>query len=159
MSRLESFRRRLTAQIDGLNWAIAQTTDVNGDFLEMGLGNGRTYDHLRSYSDRRIWVVDRVLQCHPDCVPPSADFLQGEADAMLEKLADQGGRIALTHYDFGTGNNDLDAAEAVRMSPLIARVMVADGLVLSSQKLVGFEQISGPDSISPDRYMFYRMPG
>ena len=62
MSRLESFRRRLTAQIDGINWAIEQTKDTQGDILEMGLGNGRTYDHLRENTDRRIWVIDRILQ-------------------------------------------------------------------------------------------------
>jgi hypothetical protein len=158
MSRLESFRRRLTAQIDGLNWAIEQASEIKGDFLELGLGNGRSYDHLRCYSSRRIWVVDRMLQCHPDCVPPKQDFLQGEADDMLEKLAAKGGRIALAHYDLGFGNNELDKSEAARLSPFIASVMVPDGVILSSQPLVGFTQIAGPDTIAPDRYMFYRMP-
>ena len=47
MSRLDSMRRRLTAQIDGLNWAAGQIADLPGDVLELGLGNWRTYDHLR----------------------------------------------------------------------------------------------------------------
>jgi len=158
MSRLESFRRRLTAQIDGLNWAIEQTSDIKGDFLELGLGNGRSYDHLRSYSNRRIWVVDRVLQCHPDCVPPTADFLQGEADEMLENLSAKGQRVALAHYDFGFGNNEIDQADAAHLSPYIASVMVPGGVILSSQPLVGFTRIANPDTIAPDRYMFYRMP-
>ncbi|TMV07584.1 hypothetical protein FGK63_08935 [Ruegeria sediminis] len=157
MSRLDSMLRRLTAQRDGLNWAAAQIADHEGDVLDMGLGNGRTYDHLREIlPDRRIWVMDRVLQCHPSCEPPEEDFLQGEAEPMLERLARDGHRIALAHYDFGMGIKEDDVAEAARLSPLIARVMQAGGLLISGQPLVGFERITGPDSIAPDRYLFYR---
>lgn len=156
MSRLESFRRRLTAQIDGINWAIEQTNETDGDILEMGLGNGRTYDHLREYADRRIWVIDRILQCHPSCVPPEADFLLGEADAMLERLADNGAKIAFAHYDFGFGVKEKDVEEGGRLSPLIKAVMVPGGLVVSQQPLIGFTQIWGPDSIDRERYLFYR---
>ncbi|WP_420013462.1 class I SAM-dependent methyltransferase [Tateyamaria sp.] len=159
MSRLESMRRRLTAQIDGINWAAGQIDGVAGDVLEMGLGNGRSYDHLRQeIKGRRIWVIDRILKCHPTCVPPEADFLQGEADAMLRNLAQNGARIALAHYDFGCGIKDLDVEEGAKLSPLIAAVMVPNGLVLSQQPLIGFEQISGPDTIDPERYLFYRAP-
>ena len=158
MSRLESFRRRLSAQIDGINWAIEQTRDVQGDILEMGLGNGRTYDHLREYAQRRIWVIDRVLQCHPSCVPPAADFMQGEADDMLGVLAKNETKMALAHYDFGFGVKEKDVEEGARLSPLIAAVMVSGGLVVSQQPLVGFTQIWGPDSIDRERYLFYRKP-
>lgn len=157
MSRLESMRRRLTAQIDGINWAARQIDGIAGDVLEMGLGNGRSYDHLRQeIRGRRIWVIDRVLKCHPSCVPPQEDFLQGEAEAMLQGLADQGTRIALAHYDFGFGVKELDVQEGAKLSPLIRAVMVPGGLVLSQQPLVGFEQCHGPDTIDPERYLFYR---
>jgi len=157
MSRLESMRRRLTAQIDGLNWAARQIDGVAGDVLELGLGNGRTYDHLRQeMPERRIWVVDRVLQCHPSCVPPAADFLQGEAEAMMIDLAARGEKIALAHYDFGRGVKAEDVAEGAALSPFIAPLMVPGGLVVSQQPLVGFTQISGPDTIDPERYLFYR---
>lgn len=157
MSRLESMRRRLTAQIEGLNWAAAQTTDVEGDVLELGLGNGRTYDHLREkLPDRRIWVIDRVLQAHPTCIPPRKDFLQGEADEMLVRLARQNEKMALAHYDFGFGVKDLDVEEGARLSPLIAALMNPGGLVVSQQPLVGLEKISGPDTIDPERYLFYK---
>ncbi|WP_170385352.1 class I SAM-dependent methyltransferase [Ruegeria atlantica] len=157
MSRLDSMLRRLTAQRDGLNWAVAQISDMEGDVLDMGLGNGRTYDHLREIlSNRRIWVMDRVLQCHPSSTPPAEDFLQGEAEPMLEKLAASGPSIALAHYDFGRGIKEEDVAEAARLSPLIKQVMRPGGLLISGQPLVGFEQISGPDTIALDRYLFYR---
>jgi S-adenosylmethionine-dependent methyltransferase len=157
MSRLESMRRRLTAQIDGINWAAEQIRDIPGDVLEMGLGNGRSYDHLRQeITDRRIWVIDRILKCHPSCVPPEQDFLEGEAEDMLKRLGQNGHRMALAHYDFGYGVKDKDVEEGGKLSPFISAVMVPGGLVLSQQPLVGFEQISGPDTIDPERYLFYR---
>lgn len=157
MSRLESMRRRLSAQIDGLNWAAEQMVDLPGDVLELGLGNGRTYDHLReNLPDRRIWVIDRVLQCHPSCVPPAENFLQGEAEETLQELAGRNARMALAHYDFGYGVKDKDVEEGARLSPLIRAVMRDGGLVISQQPLVGFEQITGPDTIDPERYLFYR---
>lgn len=157
MSRLESMRRRLTAQIDGLNWAIERVADIPGDFLDLGLGNGRTYDHLREYAPtRRIWVIDRVLKPHPSCFPPDEDFLQGEAEDMLGTLAQASAQIALAHYDFGYGVKEDDVAEGARLSPYIKSVMAPDGLVVSQQPLVGFAQVKGPDTIDPDRYLFYR---
>lgn len=157
MSRLDSMLRRLAAQRDGLNWAADQVAGLNGDVLDMGLGNGRTYDHLREIlSQRRIWVIDRVLQCHPSCTPPEADLLLGEAEPMMERLADKGAQIVLAHYDFGRGIKEDDVAEAARLSPAIAQVMAPGGLIVSGQPLVGFTQIAGPDTIAKDRYLFYR---
>ena len=159
MSRLDSMLRRLTAQRDGLNWAARAIDGVAGDVLDLGLGNGRTYDHLREVlPGRRIWVIDRVLQCHPSCVPPEDDFLQGEAGPMLDRLAETGARIALAHYDLGFGVKDQDVAEAARLSPALARLMVPGGMIVSGQPLVGFEQVKGPETIAPDRYLFYRAP-
>ncbi len=158
MSRLDSMLRRLTAQRDGLNWAVAQIDGMDGDVLDLGLGNGRTYDHLREILPaRRIWVMDRVLQCHPDSTPPAEDFLQGEAEPMLQKLAEAGRTIALAHYDFGRGIKSEDVAEAARLSPLIEKVMRPGGFLISGQPLVGFAQVQGPETIAPDRYLFYRV--
>ncbi|MEL7164750.1 MAG: class I SAM-dependent methyltransferase [Pseudomonadota bacterium] len=160
MSRLESMRRRLSAQIDGINWAAELIKNTSGDVLEMGLGNGRTYDHLRQeLPNRRIWVIDREMNAHPSCVPPAADFLQGEAEDMLDRLATQGVQIALAHYDFGHGVKERDVAEGAALSPRIAAVMAPGGLVISQQPLVDIDQIRGPDTIAPDRYLFYRAPG
>jgi len=157
MSRLESMLRRLSAQRDGLNWAAEQIAGTQGDVLDLGLGNGRTYDHLREIlADRRIWVIDRVLQCHPSCVPPEADFLEGEAEPMLDRLHSEGTRIALAHYDLGFGVKEQDVAEAARLSPLLARIMTPGGLIVSGQPMVGFTQLGEPGNIAPGRYMFYR---
>ena len=157
MSRLDSMLRRLTAQRDGLNWAADQTADHQGDALDMGLGNGRTYDHLREIlPQRRIWVIDRQLQCHPSCVPPEEDFLQGEAEDMLNHLAGLNRPVALAHYDFGFGVKEKDVAEAARLSPMIAAVMAPGGVIVSGQPLVGFAALDGPGGIPEGRYFFYR---
>lgn len=157
MSRLDSMLRRFSAQRDGLNWAAVQIESQPGDVLDLGLGNGRTYDHLREIlPERRIWVIDRALKCHPSCVPPAQDFLEGEAAPMLEHLAETRARVALAHYDLGYGVKEDDVAEAARLSPLIAAVMQPGGLLVSGQPLVGFEDITAPESIPPGRYMFYR---
>lgn len=157
MSRLDSMMRRLAAQRDGLEWGHACVAGVEGDYVDMGLGNGRTYDHLREIApDRRIWVIDRVLQCHPSCIPPEQDFLQGEAEDMLRKLAASGAKIVLAHYDFGFGEKDKDVAEAARLSPMIADIMAPGGVLVSGQPLVGFEQVRGPETVALDRYCFYR---
>ena len=157
MSRLDSMLRRLSAQRDGLNWAAEQTSALDGDALDMGLGNGRTYDHLREVlPQRRIWVIDRQLQCHPACVPPEEDFLQGEAEDMLARLAQMNQTIALAHYDFGFGVKEKDVAEAARLSPIIAKVMAPGGVIVSGQPLVGFQDLEGPGGIPDGRYFFYR---
>lgn len=157
MSRLDSMLRRFTAQRDGLNWAAGLIADLDGDALDMGLGNGRTYDHMREIMpDRRVWVMDRVLQCHASCVPPEEDFLLGEAEDGLANLVEKKAKIVIAHYDFGFGVKEKDVEEAARFSPLIATVMAPGGMLVSGQPLVGFEAVQGPEHIAPDRYYFYR---
>jgi len=157
VSRLESFRRRITAQIDGLNWALEQTSTLEGDVLELGLGNGRTYDHIRENTERRVWVVDRLLQCHPSCVPPEEDFLQGEATEALTRLRTGGHKIVLAHYDLGHGDKAHDVQESLDMSRQIRAVMAPGGLVMSQQPMEGMQQVAGPASIPKDRYYFFKV--
>ena len=72
MSRLDSFIRRLEAQRACLDQAARLIAELDGDVLELGLGNGRTYDHLRELCpDREIYVCERLVAAHPDCVPPA----------------------------------------------------------------------------------------
>ena len=47
VSRLDSFIRRLEAQRACLDHAADLIRGRDGAVLELGLGNGRTYDHLR----------------------------------------------------------------------------------------------------------------
>ena len=57
MSRLDSVIRRLCAQRDCLEAALETISGRPGHILEFGLGNGRTFDHLRQLAgDREIFV-------------------------------------------------------------------------------------------------------
>jgi hypothetical protein len=65
MSRLDSFIRRLRAQRACLNRAAELIKNLPGPVLEFGLGNSRTYDHLRELvPERDIYVFDLRLAAH-----------------------------------------------------------------------------------------------
>ena len=71
LSRLDKLFYRVEAQHACLSWAFEQIADPPGVVFEMGLGHGRTYDHLRiNLPDRDIYVFDREIDCIPDCRPP-----------------------------------------------------------------------------------------
>ena len=80
MSRLDSVIRRLQAQRSCIDHAIGLIADNPGPVFEVGLGNGRTYDHLRDlFPGRDIYVFERQVAAHPDCIPP--DDLRGSSHA------------------------------------------------------------------------------
>ena len=67
MSRLDSFINRVTAQRATLNWVAPLVRAMTGPVLELGLGNGRTYSHLRElFPERDIWVFEFQVAAHPD---------------------------------------------------------------------------------------------
>ena len=71
MSRLDSFIARMQAQRDCLNSLKPLIDALPGPILEVGLGNGRTYDHLRQlFPGRDIYVFERKVAAHPECIPP-----------------------------------------------------------------------------------------
>ncbi len=70
MSRLDSAIRRLQAQRACLDAAAALVAGLPGPVLELGLGNGRTYDHLREILPaREIFVFERRIAAHPASIP------------------------------------------------------------------------------------------
>ena len=160
MSRLDSFIRRLEAQRACLNRAAELTRHLDGVVLELGLGNGRTYDHLRSVlPGREIYVCERQVAAHPDCVPPPERLLLGD---MRETLAGArgrlGGRVVLAHLDVGTGDAAANQALAVLLTPLVAPLLCA-GAVLVSDPVIDsaeFEILPLPDGVATGRYHLYR---
>jgi tRNA G46 methylase TrmB len=108
MSRLDSFIRRLCAQRDILNSIADDVRAIPGNIMELGLGNGRTYDHIRAlFPDRRIIAFDRVMQSYESSTPDSNNLVVGE---IKDTVRDYFGiEAALVHADIGTGHDDLDA--------------------------------------------------
>src|SRR3546814_11751091 len=95
MSRLDSFIRRLEAQRSLLDWAVASIGDPPGLVLEVGLGNGPTYDHLRQkLPGRDIYALDRANHAKPASVPPPDRLLLGDFIATPPDLARQHSRHA-----------------------------------------------------------------
>ena len=81
MTRLDSAIRRLQAQRTCLDWAVSKIATLPGPVLELGLGNGRTYDHLRSkLPGRRIFVFERKVAAHPECIPDDQYLFEGDVE-------------------------------------------------------------------------------
>ena len=120
MSRLDSFIRRLEAQRACLDHAARLIAALPGNVLEFGLGNGRTYDHLRSQlKDRDIYVFDRQIAAHPDCIPPADRLFVGNFLETLPRAATQlGADSALAHLDVGSGDVAASQTLASAMMPL-----------------------------------------
>ncbi len=159
MSRLDSVIRRLCAQRDCLNAAVSAAPE--GAFLEIGLGNGRTYNHLREIApDREIWVIDRAMNAHPASAPPDALFLCGEADEMMTTLHERIGRtIALAHYDLGVGIPEHDTPLRARLAPLLRQLMTDKALLVANARFDLFDTIPTPETVPTDRYFMHRVEG
>ena len=133
--------------------------------LELGLGNGRTYDHLRELFQggsspwRDIYVCERQVAAHPDCIPPADRLLLGD---MFETLpaarARLGGRVALAHFDAGTGDAAANLALAAGLRPLILPLLCADAVLVTQQAMdgPGLAALPLPDGVVAGRYHLYR---
>lgn len=158
MSRLDSFIRRLEAQRACLDWACETVAGLSGVVLELGLGNGRTYDHLRGRlgGSREIYAFDRRLAAHPGCVPPPDRLLLGELHHTLPGF--DAGPVALIHADLGTGDAEASAALARWLGPVLAPLLAPGGLVLSDQALCDprLAVLALPAPIPAGRYFAYR---
>lgn len=164
MSRLDSFIRRLEAQRACLDWAVSAARDVAGAAVELGLGNGRTYDHLRARlaGAREIYALDRQVAAHPECVPDAAHLLVGDFADTLPDLARRLGRtVAIVHADTGSGDSDASQAQARRLAPLIDALLAPEAAIVSDQDMApdarfGWQAQALPDGITPGRYFLWR---
>jgi hypothetical protein len=77
-----------------------------GPVVELGLGNGRTYDHLRQrLPDREIYVFERKVAAHPNCIPPDERLILGDMEETLESPRRHLPQpAAMIHSDIGTGD-------------------------------------------------------
>lgn len=160
MSRLESVIRRLQAQVACLNEAAALVEDLPGPVLELGLGNGRTYDHLRErMPDREIFVFDRQVNAHPDCIPDPGHLFLGDVTATLPAAAARIGRpAALVHLDIGTGDAVATAALVAGLATQLRAMMAEGGVLASDQALTvpGLHPLPLPEEVPERRYFLYR---
>ena len=146
------------AQRDILNQVASQSIiPSTGDIIELGLGNGRTYSHLReAFPERRILVFDRVLMAHPSCIPDTNDLVIGE----IEQTARQyiGGDAAMVHADIGSGSDAIDAVTLEWLPQLMEGLLVTGGVAISGLPLQtkNLTQLPIPPDIDSKRYFLYQ---
>jgi hypothetical protein len=161
MSRLDSFIRRLEAQRACLNHAADLIAALPGIVLEFGLGNGRTYDHLRErLSGRDIYVFERTVAAHPDCIPPDNRLFLGDFLGSLPAAIAQLGRAAaLANLDIGSGDEEASKRLARAMLPLVLQLLKRDAILISDQPVAdaALEALPLPSGIKPGRYFLQRM--
>ncbi|MDQ6435802.1 class I SAM-dependent methyltransferase [Mesorhizobium sp. LHD-90] len=156
MSRLESFIRRMTAQRVVLDAVSAEVSGMEGPILELGLGNGRTFDHLRErLPGRRIIAFDRALGAHPSSVPPEGDLVIGEIRETAARYAGIG--AALVHADIGTGIEELDLKTLQWLPGLSASLLRPRGIAVSGLPLdhPDLAPLPLPEGVPAGRYFIY----
>lgn len=163
MSRLDSFIRRLEAQRVMLDWAVAAIDGRDGLVLELGLGNGRTYDHLRErLPGRAIHVFERDVTPNPASMPPAEMLVDGDMALTLPVFAVQHGRNAvLIHVDVTTGVPDRDRVVFAWLPEQVVALAAADALVVSGWAIEHpqLEPVALPDGVPEGRYFAYRRLG
>jgi hypothetical protein len=160
MSRLDSFIRRMQAQRDCLNHVAPLVRAMPGAILEVGLGNGRTYDHLRAlFPGRAIHVFEREVRAHPDCVPPDSHLFLGDARETTAKARGRlEGAAALIHSDLGTGDHAANTELGRWLGPALDRLLAPGGYVVANQPLdvARWTRLPEPPGVPRDRYFLYR---
>ena len=112
MSRLEDLTHRFLTQQAALNRAVELIEPMEGIVVELGLGKGRSFDHLRErLPGREIYVFDYELSCEPECAPPREFLVFGEITRTLPAFCRQfAGQAVLVHADIGTRQRAQDMA-------------------------------------------------
>lgn len=160
MSRLDSAIRRLLAQRACLDLACELIAGTPGCVFELGLGNGRTYDHLRErLPDREIFVFEREVSAHPGCVPDRGRLFLGDVLDTLPAAQERfGGTVALLHADVGTGVAEHNRRLAARVSLLLPPLLAPGALVVTDQEMTlpTVTPVGLPEGVAPGRYHMVR---
>ncbi|MGH6922910.1 MAG: class I SAM-dependent methyltransferase [Propylenella sp.] len=161
-TRLDKAIRRLKAQRACLDWAASAIADVPGIVCELGLGNGRTYDHLRArLPGRDIYVFERSVNAHPDAIPPADRLILGNIEETLPEMQQRfAGKVALMHSDIGTGDDERNRRIAAWLGPQVLPYLAPGATMASDQELVALADFAAPlpEGVGEDRYYLYRLP-
>ena len=140
-----------------LDRAACAVANIAGPVLELGLGNGRTYHHLREkLPERRIIAFDIKVTAHQDSVPPAGDLVLGDIRETAHRFIGCG--ASLIHADIGSGVDAQDEETRAWLSPLIPNLLAPGGLVISGLSLADprLSCLSLPAEVEEGRYFLYR---
>jgi len=133
---------------------------VDGVVFELGLGNGRTYDHLReNLPDREIYVFERQPAAHRDSMPPPHRLLLGDMRVTLAAArARFEDSVALAHFDAGSGEPAANRKLADTVLPLLVPLLRTDAVLVSDPEfdMPGLTALPLPAGVPPGRYHMYR---
>lgn len=137
MSRLDVFINRMVSQRVCLDFAIDTTRGMTGPVFELGLGNGRTFDHLRErMPERDIYVFERKVESNPASTPDKEMTILGDVmETLPQAVARFGATAQLIHADLGGHNLDKNVAFARKVSPLIEALLAVGGHMVSSDRM------------------------
>jgi hypothetical protein len=128
---------RLTAQRMLLEEAARLIAATPGCVFELGLGSGRTFDHLRQLlPNREIFAFDRAISAHPKCIPDGDHLILGEIRETLEFCAPRiTGKPVFIHIDLGSGDPTQDLITRAWLSPRIAEWTKPGTIILTDRPL------------------------
>ena len=159
-SRLDLFIDRMVSQRACLDFAISETAAMKGPVFELGLGNGRTYHHMRRYVEKRdIYVFERVVGAHPDSIPPEDKVILGDVRETLPASVQRFGAAAsLIHADLGGHSREKNDIFARFVSPLIEPLLAPGGLMVSSDRMYfeNLTELALPEGAVAERCYIYR---
>lgn len=163
-TRLERFIARVVGQRSCIDAAAQRTTGLQGPVWEVGLGNGRTYDHLRDrFIGRDVIVFDRQVMAHPDCIPPHDMLRLGDfRDTIPAELERSAGRVTVIHADIGNGSVTESRAQGRWLAPLFVQALAPGGYLVGDQPMAepALEPIAladiGATDMPADTYFLYR---
>lgn len=159
LTRLDRLFFRLEAQRICLEWIFREIAGLPGVVFEMGLGHGRTYDHLRTHlPEREIYVLDREVDCFDDCIPPDDRLLLGDIADTLDAAAMRfGGQVVFAHADLGSYDEAHNVAMSAKLSRLLPAVLAPGAIVLSDLplELSGTRALPLPAGAREGRYFLY----
>jgi hypothetical protein len=162
LSRLDMTLFRLQSQKACLTCLFDEIRGMPGVVVELGLGHGRTFDHLRRHlPDREIFVFDRSNDAYVDCQPDASFLFLGEIEQTLPALNDRlSGRTILANSDIGCFDQELNRKSAAMMSQLLAPMMAPGGFIMSDLQLeiADYDTLTLPDGALDGRYFLYRRP-
>ena len=162
MSRLDVFIDRMVSQRACLNHVAEQIADLPGPAFELGLGNGRTYHHMREVLGARdIFVFERSPAAHPDSTPPQKNLILGDVrETLIAAHQRFGATAALVHADLGGHDLTKNDAFAREISPLIEPLIAVGGMMISSDRMYfsDLRECALPAAAVPGRCFIYTRP-
>ena len=160
MSRLDVFILRMQAQRACIDEAAALIGGQPGPILEVGLGNGRTFDHLRvRFPGRAIFVFDREVAAHPDCIPAPEFLRLGDFRSSVPAyLQEQKPSATFVHADVGSANRVASARLAADLAPAWRDILMPGGYLACDQsvELPGLVELPLPGGVVTENYHFYQ---